>query len=121
MTRRCRFSGPDASLSEFSQVNVEVAKLCSRDLFLGFDQRETPDAEDLFPKAYEPVLLRLLDVISERLGPEVSEALLRAAGSSLAEGHIAPLDDTYARLEVAVNVFNELGVWRSSKSATGSW
>jgi predicted ArsR family transcriptional regulator len=69
----------------------------------------TPDAEDLFPKAYEPVLLRLLDVISERLGPEDSEALLRAAGSSVAEGHIAPLDDTYARLEAAVNVFNELG------------
>src|SRR5215212_8276754 len=40
MTRRCRFSGPDASLSEFSQVNVEVAKLCSRDLFLGLDQRD---------------------------------------------------------------------------------
>src|SRR5918993_1627751 len=69
----------------------------------------TPDAEDLFPKAYEPVLLRLLDVISERLGPEDSEALLRAAGGSLAEGHIAALEDTYARLEAAVNVFNELG------------
>jgi predicted ArsR family transcriptional regulator len=45
----------------------------------------TPDAEELFPKAYEPVLLRLLDVMSERLGPGDSEALLRAVGRSLAD------------------------------------
>ena len=69
----------------------------------------TPEAEDLFPKAYKPVLLRLLDVLSERLGPEESEALLRAVGRSLAEGRITPSDDVHARLEAAVNVLNELG------------
>src|SRR5215210_6570710 len=47
----------------------------------------TPEAEDLFPKAYEPVLRRLLDVLSERLGPEESEALLRSVGRLLAEEH----------------------------------
>jgi predicted ArsR family transcriptional regulator len=69
----------------------------------------TPEAEDLFPKAYEPVLLRLLDVLSERLGPEESEALLRAVGRSLAEGRTTPSDDVHARLEAAVNVLDELG------------
>jgi predicted ArsR family transcriptional regulator len=28
----------------------------------------TPEAENLFPKGYEPVLRRLLDVLAERLG-----------------------------------------------------
>jgi predicted ArsR family transcriptional regulator len=69
----------------------------------------TPEAEDLFPKAYAPVLLRLLDVLSARLGPEESEALLRAVGRNLAEERTTPSDDVHARLEAAVNVLNELG------------
>ena len=69
----------------------------------------TPDAEDLFPKAYEPVLLRLLDAMSERLDPEESEALLSAVGRSLMEGKSVPSDDTHARLEAAVDVLNEVG------------
>ena len=40
----------------------------------------TSEGEELFPKAYEPTLGRLLDVLSERLGPEESEALLRSVG-----------------------------------------
>ena len=68
-----------------------------------------PEAEDLFPKAYAPVLLRLLDVLSERLGPEKSEELLRAAGHGLVKGKSAPSDDTRAQLEGAVEVLNELG------------
>jgi predicted ArsR family transcriptional regulator len=69
----------------------------------------TPDAEELFPKAYEPVLLRMLDAISERLGPEASEALLRGVGRSLAEGKGVPSDDTRGRLQTAVEALNELG------------
>src|SRR5919199_2466967 len=38
----------------------------------------TEGGENLFPKAYEPALRRLLDVLSERLGSEESEALLRS-------------------------------------------
>src|SRR3712207_399437 len=40
----------------------------------------TQEAEDLFPKAYEPALRRLLDVLSERLGSEESDVLLRTVG-----------------------------------------
>jgi predicted ArsR family transcriptional regulator len=69
----------------------------------------TPDAEELFPKAYEPVLLRTLDAISERLGPEGLEALLRGVGRSLAEGKGMPSDETRRRLETAVETLNELG------------
>ena len=69
----------------------------------------TPEAEDLFPKGYEPVLHRLLDVLTERLGPEESEAVLRSVGHRMAEGQVATTVGTRSRLEAAVEVLNELG------------
>jgi predicted ArsR family transcriptional regulator len=70
----------------------------------------TSEGEELFPKAYEPTLGRLLDVLSERLGPEESEALLRSVGRRLAEEHYSTqADGALARLEKAVEVLNELG------------
>lgn len=67
----------------------------------------TAEAEELFPKAYEPVLRRLLDVLSERLGPE-AEALLRRVGRRMAGGPVAA-EGVRERLEVATEVLNELG------------
>jgi predicted ArsR family transcriptional regulator len=69
----------------------------------------TPEAESLFPKAYEPVLRQLLDVLSERLGSDGSEAVLRSVGRSLAEEHGVSVDGVRPRLEAAVGVLNELG------------
>jgi predicted ArsR family transcriptional regulator len=50
-----------------------------------------------------------LDELAERLGPEGSEALLRSVGRRMAEGQVAPTDDTRSRLEAAVEMLNELG------------
>ncbi len=69
----------------------------------------TPEAEDLFPKAYEPVLLLLLDVLSEQLDPGKSEELLRAAGRHLATGTTASSDGLPERLHAAADALNELG------------
>jgi predicted ArsR family transcriptional regulator len=69
----------------------------------------TQEGEELFPKAYEPTLGRLLDVLSERLGPEESEALLRSVGRRLAEEYSRRADGGHARLKMAVEVLNELG------------
>jgi predicted ArsR family transcriptional regulator len=69
----------------------------------------TQEGEDLFPKAYEPTLRRLLDVLSERLGSEESEVLLRSVGRRLAEEHSTRADGAHARLETAIEVLNELG------------
>jgi predicted ArsR family transcriptional regulator len=69
----------------------------------------TQEGEDLFPKAYEPTLRRLLDVLGERLGPEESEALLTLVGRRLAGEHSTRADGSHARLETAVEVLNELG------------
>ena len=55
-----------------------------------YEQRS--EAEELFPKAYEPALGRLLDVLAERLGPEESEALLRSVGRRLVEGKTVTKD-----------------------------
>ncbi len=69
-----------------------------------------PEAEALFPKAYSPVLRRLLDVMAERLGPEETEALLRAVGRRIADERSVPVDGgARVRLEAAVAVLNELG------------
>jgi len=64
----------------------------------------TSEAEELFPKAYEPALGRLLDVLAERLGPEESEALLRSVGRRLVEGKTVPKGSTRARFEAAAGV-----------------
>ncbi len=69
----------------------------------------TRKAEDLFPKAYESTLHRLLDVLSERLGPDDTEALLRSVGHRLAERRVVPAAGTRARLEAGTNMLNEMG------------
>ncbi len=81
----------------------------------------TPEAEDLFPKAYGPVLRRLLDVMVERLGPEETEALLRAVGRRMADKRNVPVDDVRARLEAAVAVLNELGGLAELEERSGSF
>jgi predicted ArsR family transcriptional regulator len=81
----------------------------------------TPKAEDLFPKAYELMLRRLLDVLSERVGSEESEKLLRAVGQRLAEGQTVPEDGVRARLKAAVSVFNELGGLAELKERDGTF
>lgn len=69
----------------------------------------TPEAEDLFPKAYEPALHRLLDVLADRLESDESEALLRSVGRLIAEEQTVPTNGARARLEAAADVLNELG------------
>jgi predicted ArsR family transcriptional regulator len=70
----------------------------------------TPEAEELFPKAYEPVLRRLLDVLSERLGAEGAEAVLRMVGCRLAQERGVAVDGALRpRLEAAAGVLNDLG------------
>ncbi len=70
----------------------------------------TPQAEELFPKAYGPVLRELLDVLAERVGPEETEVLLRAVGGRMADGRDAPAGGgVRARLEAGVALLNDLG------------
>ena len=69
----------------------------------------TLEAQELFPRAFEPVLSGLLDVLVERAGLEESETLLREAGARMASGREAPSGGIRERLEVAVGILNDLG------------
>jgi predicted ArsR family transcriptional regulator len=81
----------------------------------------TSEAEGLFPKAYEPVLRHLLNVLPEELGPKESEELLRAVGRRMAEERGAPDEGVRARLEEAVVVLNELGGLAELEERDGSF
>jgi predicted ArsR family transcriptional regulator len=69
----------------------------------------SPDAEQLFPKAYGPVLHQLLEVLSEEMTTDEVEALMRRTGRRLAEQQHLPPADQQTRLLMGVNVLNELG------------
>jgi predicted ArsR family transcriptional regulator len=72
----------------------------------------TPAAEQLFPKAYGPVLGQLLDVLGERLPADAVEALLREAGTRLAAESGASAHRGRAsadRIRRAQTVLEELG------------
>ena len=69
----------------------------------------TPQAKAMFPKAYQPVLLGLLDVLVERMGREKSESVLREVGRRVAAGTELSAGGVRGRLEAAVGVLNDLG------------
>jgi len=68
-----------------------------------------PGAEQLFPKAYGPVLQQLLEVLSERMSSDEVETLLGEVGRRIAARWNVPSGDLRMRLEAAVEVLNELG------------
>jgi predicted ArsR family transcriptional regulator len=69
----------------------------------------TPAAEELFSKAYGPVLRQLLEELNERMTTEEVEALLRSTGRRLAETWPLPSGEVHTRLERAVDALNEMG------------
>jgi predicted ArsR family transcriptional regulator len=81
----------------------------------------TPEAEELFPKAYEPVLSQLLEVLATQLGPEESEALLRSVGRRIAARQTVPADGVRGGLEVAVGALNKLGGLAELEERDGSF
>ena len=69
----------------------------------------TPEGEQLFPKAYGPVLQHVLEVLSERMPSNEVEMLLREVGRRIAARWDIPSGELRMRLEAAVEVLNELG------------
>ncbi|MFL5586844.1 MAG: helix-turn-helix transcriptional regulator [Ktedonobacteraceae bacterium] len=69
----------------------------------------TPETEQLFPKAYGPVLHELLNVLNEHLPSDEVEVLMCMAGRHVAAKWNVPSGDLRSRLEVAVDVLNQLG------------
>lgn len=71
----------------------------------------TPEAERLFPKAYDALLNQLLTTLKDRLPPPAIEDLLREVGRSLAGGHAAGLStaELEERVQSAAEVLKAIG------------
>ncbi|MBW3637483.1 MAG: ArsR family transcriptional regulator [Armatimonadetes bacterium] len=69
----------------------------------------TPQAEQLFPKAYGPLLRQLLDVLGERLPPAEVDEMLREVGHRLAAGQSSAQGDLEARIQKALELLGALG------------
>lgn len=68
-----------------------------------------PGAEQVFPKAYDPVLQHVLEILGERLPAADVETLLREVGRRMAGRWKVPSGELPVRLGAAVEVLNELG------------
>jgi predicted ArsR family transcriptional regulator len=69
----------------------------------------TPDAEQLFPKAYGLILRQLLDVLGQRLPPDEVEGVLREVGRRLASGITAAARSPQQRVQLAIDLLDQLG------------
>jgi predicted ArsR family transcriptional regulator len=81
----------------------------------------TPAAEELFSKAYGPVLRQLLEELNERLIAEEVEALMWATGRRLAAMWSVPSGEVCTRVERAVEVLNDLGGLVELKGHNGTY
>jgi predicted ArsR family transcriptional regulator len=69
----------------------------------------TPEAAELFPRAYAPVLDGLLDALSQRLPPGVLEETVREVGRQMARERPLARGDLRERAVAAAALLEELG------------
>lgn len=76
-----------------------------------FSYELTPEAEHLFPKAYDALLNQLITALKGRLQPEALEEVLREVGRSLAADQKSDdsSDDLEARVQRVLEVLKTLG------------
>src|SRR3954471_18188566 len=69
----------------------------------------TPEAEELFPKAYGAVLHLLLDVLEESLSRQTLDSAMREVGQRLATGRPRAAGGLRERADDAVALLSDLG------------
>jgi predicted ArsR family transcriptional regulator len=69
----------------------------------------TPEADALFPKAYDALLNQLITVLKNRLEPSEIEDVLREVGRAVAAGAPAGRDDVEGRVQTALKVLDAIG------------
>lgn len=69
----------------------------------------TSEADTLFPKAYDEILAQLLEVLTERLAPDLLDPVLDDVSRRLAVGRVAPPGDLRSRVEWGAAVLRDLG------------
>lgn len=81
----------------------------------------TPEAEELFPKAYGLVLSELLRLLAERDGQDEVVTLLREVGRRAATDHGVHDGDEDARVRAAAAVLRQLGGDVEIELIEGGW
>jgi predicted ArsR family transcriptional regulator len=79
----------------------------------------TPEAAELFPRGYAPVLHGVLDALTEQLDPASREALLRDVGRRLAAGRPVMHGGVRERLAAGAELLNELGGLAEAREVDG--
>ncbi|HEX8774547.1 MAG TPA: ArsR family transcriptional regulator [Pyrinomonadaceae bacterium] len=76
-----------------------------------FSYELTPDAEHLFPKAYDALLNQLITALKGRLAPDALEDVLREVGRSLAASQVSAKGsvDLEGRVQRALEVLKAMG------------
>jgi DeoR family transcriptional regulator, suf operon transcriptional repressor len=74
-----------------------------------YTYRIAPGAEQIFSRAYVPILAELLRVLAERLPPAELEDAMRQVGRRLAAHQQIPTGPLRTRVEVACALLSELG------------
>lgn len=71
----------------------------------------TPEAEEIFPKAYGALLDLILIVISKQLSPKELRAAMREVGNRVADNHLRAVKDKSRkqRIEAALRILKDLG------------
>ncbi|HET8628222.1 MAG TPA: ArsR family transcriptional regulator [Thermomicrobiales bacterium] len=80
----------------------------------------TPEAAELFPRGYAPVLHGLLDALAGRLAPAARAALLRDVGRALAAGRRVPRGGARERAAAGAALLNDLGGFAEAREADGA-
>ncbi len=79
----------------------------------------TPQAAELFPRGYAPVLRGVLDALAEHFSPEALQALLSGVGRKLVAGQLVPRDGVRERVFAAARVLNDLGGLAEAREVDG--
>ncbi|MCC6178345.1 MAG: ArsR family transcriptional regulator [Chloroflexi bacterium] len=69
----------------------------------------TPEADTFFPKAYDEILVQLLDALADHLAPERLGQVLDDVSRRMATGRIAPPGDLRSRVEWGAAVLRDMG------------
>jgi len=71
----------------------------------------TAEAEQIFPKAYGPLLDLLLTVLARKLSPKELRAAMREVGRRVADNHLLEVEGKprALRIEAALGILKELG------------
>lgn len=73
--------------------------------------RLSPDAEQIFPKAYGPLLSHFVTVVSTRLTPRTLRATMHEVGAAVAADHLERFRERSrrGRIKAALDLLNDLG------------